>query len=334
VLELDEYACGPAQSRDNVVIYHHAVGWQQGVDLYTSTRNQRVLKFHNVTPATFYEGINAEYVSSCLHGELHTKEILKLPTSLFLADSGFNAEELCRLGVERDRIHVLPPFHSIDGLQDIQADLGIIREYQDDVRNIVFAGRIAPNKGHMDLLEVFAHYHHHLNPRSRLYMLGAIDPRLHAYTEKVRQTIWRLRLEGAAILTGKLSAAQLKAYYLIAHAFLCTSQHEGFCVPLVEAMAFKIPCVTWASTGVHSTLGPNSVGWAKLDPPVLAHSLHACVEDRPIREQVVRRQSIRYRVRFSPQAISTRFLRLLDSSFQLRPGTVCRAAEAGIPKAG
>jgi glycosyltransferase involved in cell wall biosynthesis len=315
VRDLSDYQDGPARSASDVLVYHHAVGWQPGLDLYRSTRNRRILKFHNVTPARFFEGIDAEYVNSCLHGDLHTKVLLAVPTDLFLADSPFNAEELAELGAPRDRIKVLPPFHDVQGLLDIQADLGIVRDYQDDVRNILFVGRVAPNKGHPDLLEVFSHYHHHLNPRSRLHVVGTIDPRLRSYTEEIRRTIWRLRLEGTAILTGSLTPPQLKAHYLTAHAFLCTSRHEGFCVPLAEAMAFKIPCVAWASTAVASTLGPNCLSWAEFDPMVLAESLHACVEDPQIREQVVRRQLVRYRGRFGFQAIAKQFYRALDSVF-------------------
>jgi glycosyltransferase involved in cell wall biosynthesis len=332
VSELSDYQAGPCRSGADVLIYHHAVGWQPGLDLYRCTSNRRILKFHNVTPAKFYEGINAEYVNSCLHGAIHTRELLRVPTDLFLADSPFNHRDLLELGADPELTQTMPPFHGVEDLLDTQADLSIVRDYQDDVRNIVFAGRVAPNKGHLDALEVFGHYHHHLNPRSRLYLLGEIDPRLESYTRQIRHSVWKLRLSGSVRLTGRVSAPGLKAYYLMAHAFLCTSRHEGFCVPLVEAMAFKIPCVAWGSTAVASTLGPNTLTWSELNPPLLAESLHACVEDREIRERIVLRQWVRYRQRFSPRALAARLLRVLKP-FAGRH-EYDRSAKVGVPQAG
>jgi glycosyltransferase involved in cell wall biosynthesis len=333
VCDVSQYKAGPARRPGETLIYHHAVGWHPGIDLCRTTLNRRIVKFHNVTPPKFYEGINTEYVGSCLHGALHTAELLRFPTALFLADSKFSALELVRLGADPKCVEVLPPFHATSTLVDTQADLEIVKDYQDDIRNILFVGRIAPNKGHIQLLEVFAYYRQHLNPRSRLHVVGAIDPRLRPYTEEVHRTIWRLGLAGSVKLTGMVSSAELKAYYLIAHAYLCTSQHEGFCVPLVEAMALKLPCIAWAVTGVASTLGPNSLSWPEMDVPLLAQSLHACIEDRSLREEIVRRQSVRYRRRFTQQGISKRFLCLLDMDWDgPPPECICKSAEGSKSK--
>jgi len=335
VHEISQYEAGPIRRPNDTLIYHHAVGWHPGVDLCRTTLNRRIVKFHNVTPPGFYEGINPEYVGSCLHGALHTAELLRLPTAFFLADSSFNASELVRLGADPKCVEVLPPFHAADDLLENQADLEIVKDYQDDMRNVLSVGRIAPNKGHVQLLEVFAYYRQHFNSRSRLHVVGAIDPRLRRYTEEVCRTIWRLGLAGTVKLTGMVSTAQLKAHYLIAHAYLCASHHEGFCVPLVEAMALKIPCVAWATAGVASTLGPNLLAWPDFDIPLLAQSLHVCIEDRFLRGEIVRRQSARYQRRFTHQAISERFLRLLE---MVRDGAppigICKHAASQPTMAG
>jgi glycosyltransferase involved in cell wall biosynthesis len=134
---------------------------------------------------------------------------------------------------------------------------------------------------------------------------------LAAYEKRVRSAIGQAGLHGFVYLTGRVTPPQLKAYYLIAHAFLCASHHEGFCVPLAEAMGFQIPCVAWARAAVASTLGPEALVWADLDPIVLAQSVHECLENSAVSNYLVERQQARYKRLFSPTAVKERFLRCL-----------------------
>jgi glycosyltransferase involved in cell wall biosynthesis len=305
------YVAEASARADDVLIYHHCVAWRRGVELYTRTRNRRVLKYHNVTPAGFYEGIHPDYVASCAEGAAQTKELAGIPAALYLGDSGYNVRELVRLGAERARAHTLPPFHRLNTLKRLQADEGVLEYAKDGLRNILFVGRVAPNKGHLSLLAVFAYYHRYLNPHSRVFIVGDLDPRLETYVRRVRDAIDRAGLRGFVFLTGKVSPTQLKAYYLVAHAFACASHHEGFCVPLVEAMGFKIPCVAWAKAAVPRTLGRTALVWNDLDPAVMAESLHSCLEHAEIGDHLVRRQYARYRRLFSQAAVRRRFLQIL-----------------------
>jgi glycosyltransferase involved in cell wall biosynthesis len=296
---------------EDILIYHHCIAWRRGVDLYARTRSRRVLKYHNVTPPTFYEGIHPDYVASCALGVAQTRELTQIPADLYLGDSEYNVEELIALGVPLARARVAPPFHQATALRHVPGDHGTLKYAEDGLHNILFVGRVAPNKGHLDLIAAFAHYHRYLNPRSRLFLVGDLDPRLEAYVSRVREAIDCAGLGQFVFLTGKVTSAQLKAYYLVAHAFLCASHHEGFCVPLVEAMAFKVPCVAVANTAIATTLGRAALTWEEFDAALLAESLHACQEDREVSDHVVDYQYSRYRRLYSPAAIGQRFLRCL-----------------------
>jgi glycosyltransferase involved in cell wall biosynthesis len=308
---LSVYEDGPTEIPDDVLIYHHAVGWRRGVHLYASTRNHRVLKYHNVTPARFFDGINAEYVNSCVEGAEQTRELVGIPTVVYLGDSNYNVRDLLALGIEPSRASVVPPFHQVEHLQGRAADPGVFRRWHDGTRNFLFVGRIVPNKGHFNLLEIFAHYHHYLDSRSRLLLVGALDPRLQPYTQRLFAAVERLNLRDRVIFTDKVRPDELKGYYLSAHAFLCASHHEGFCVPLVEAMAFRLPCVVRATTGLAATLPDEALAWEDFDPALMAESLHACLENEDLGDFLVERQYERYEQLFSPAALRRRLRQAL-----------------------
>lgn len=312
---LRRYRAGPSTHSEDVLIYHHCVSWHEGAELYAETRNRRVLKYHNITPAAYYEGLDAEYHALCTLGVEQTRELAAVPAALYLADSDFNAAELRSLGLEGAAVHGVPPFHDLEELAGAQADWGVLRLFEPEMRTLLFVGRLAPNKGQIELVRIFAHYHHYLRARSRLFLVGAADPRLQAYTTAVHRAIEEAGVQGAVILTGKVTRAQLKGFYLLAHAFICASAHEGFCVPLVEAMHFRIPCVAWARTAVTGTLGRQALLWDDRDPAPMAESLDAVIENPELGDYLVEQQTRRYERRFAPAAIERRFLCCLRPLF-------------------
>jgi glycosyltransferase involved in cell wall biosynthesis len=308
---VSRYRAGPHRRPDDVLIYHHGVGWDVGLEIYATTRNRRVLKYHNVTPARYFQEYNDHHFQSCAQGSEQTRAIACIPAEHWLGDSAYNLGELLKLAAGPGRVEVVPPFHDLAGLKGVDADVATLRRYRDGSRNLLFVGRVMPHKGHVDLIKTLAYYRRYLQPRSRLLIVGEIDPRLERYHSQLLDLIRREGLEGAVVFTGKLNRAQLKACYLAADAFLCVSQHEGFCVPLVEAMSFRLPCVASDTTAVAETLGPNAVVWKQCDHAVLAESLHQCLEDPELGDFIVEQQLARYERLFSLPAIARRFMKAL-----------------------
>ena len=132
-------------------------------------------------------------------------------------------------------------------------------------------------------MEVFAAYHHDYNSDSRLLIVGKEETRLKNYSGLLREMVRRFDLNRSVVFTGGVSDQALKAYYLASQAFMITSEHEGFCVPLVEAMAMRLPIVAYASTAIPGTVDTVGLVWDDRNPYLLAESIHSIVENKSIR---------------------------------------------------
>jgi glycosyltransferase involved in cell wall biosynthesis len=295
-----------------LLILHHAIGWPHAVPLIAETKCRRVVKYHNVTPARFYDSLDAKYAELCRQGRLQLREIIGHPCERYLADSPFNLADLLELGADPLRCAVVPPFNALTDLRQIEADSDVQRDYGDGRTNLLFVGRRAPNKGHRFLLDAFAVYHHHFEANSRLILIGRGEPKQERYTQSLRQQVWRLGLHGHVVLVDSVSDAELKAYYERASVFVVASEHEGFCVPVVEAMALHVPIIAYGTTAVPHTVGDAGLVWDEPNPFLLAQSIHAVVGDPQTRRQLTERGFRRYQNLFANQKIERDFLQAIQ----------------------
>lgn len=297
----------------DIFIYHYSVGWDIGLSLLQELKCRKIIKYHNVTPPEFYEGINAEYFSVCKIGREQLKSIVDARCDLYLSDSEYNAQELYSKGVCRTTGLVLPPFHHIERLQQIESDFTIIDKYQDGKTNILMVGRLAPNKGHLALIDAFNVYYTSYNRESRLLIVGQEDERLRSYTTLLYEKVQSLSLQEAVVFTGEVSDKALKAYYLVSNIFMITSEHEGFCVPLVESMAMKLPIVAYGSSAIPYTVGKTGLVWGQLDPYLLAGSVDYIVRNEFISASLGEMGWRRYKEIFANEQVETRFMEALKS---------------------
>jgi glycosyltransferase involved in cell wall biosynthesis len=299
------------QSGD-ILIYHYSVGWQKGLDLLRELNCRTVIKYHNVTPPEFFAGFSSFDEHLCVTGRRQLREIAGSDHDLYLADSPYNMHELVAEGASRDRSFVVPPFHYIDRLHSMKPDEAVLEKYADGKVNILMVGRVSPNKGHLALLEAFATYFYHYNSDSRLLIVGKGGEGLSPYSALLRKAVASLGLEKAVVFTGGVADEALKAYYMVAHAFMITSEHEGFCVPLVEAMAMKLPIIAFASTAIPGTVADAGLVWGERDPYLLAQSLDLIVRDKSVGEALRSKGRRRYERMFTNERIEAEFLRALD----------------------
>ena len=122
----------------------------------------------------------------------------------------------------------------------------------------------------------------------------------------------------SVVFAGAVTQAELCSYYRLASVYLCLSDHEGFCVPLLEAMHFGVPVVAYGSTGVPGTLGDAGLLIAEKDFPAIAELIHRVVHDPALRQAVVRGQTARLRV-FEPAVIGGELRRLLGELAPVEP---------------
>ena len=306
--ELPAFAGGPK----DLVIYHFSTAWPVALDLLQRCRGYRVVKYHNITPPDFFKAVSSEYHNGCEIGRQEVAKVANLGCELYLGDSAYNLSELEAAGSAGLKGGILAPFHRVEEIVRAEADTGLINSLTDGARNFLMVGRIAPNKGHLHLVEAFSAYVRAYSDPARLILVGKIDPRLHVYTDAIRQRIDELGLGDHVLWINGASEAQLKAAYLASHVFMLMSEHEGFCVPLIESMALGTPIVAHASSAVPETLGDAGIAWEESDPWLYAASAARLFSDDKLRGDLLDCGRRRYRESFAVEVLRERFISLLE----------------------
>jgi glycosyltransferase involved in cell wall biosynthesis len=296
------------KSSSDLLIYHYSRGWDFALDLLRDLKCRTAVKYHNVTPPELVVRFSKDYARMCLEGRNQLTLIANAGCDLYMSASAYNERELLEGGVPESKSFVVPPFHHIDRLNSIEPDRKILYAYMDGKTNILMVGRISPNKGHPALIEAFAAYHHDYNQNSRLLIVGKGETRLNTYSKLLHEMVRRLKLEDSVVFTGEVSDNELKAYYTVAHVFMITSEHEGFCVPLVEAMSMKVPIVAYGSSAIPGTVDGVGLVWNEKNPYLLAESVNKIVTGNGVGATLGRMGLRRYEQHFTNERIRTKFL--------------------------
>jgi glycosyltransferase involved in cell wall biosynthesis len=296
---------------DDLLIYHYSRGWDFGLGLLGRLKCRTAIKYHNVTPPAFFEKFNQDLVVMCGEGRAQLSAIASAGCDVYMSASAYNERELLHEGVPAGKSFVVPPFHHIDRLSDLEPDREVLKYSRDDQTNVLMVGRVSPNKGHPLLIEAFAAYNRDYNPRSRLFIVGKGETRLNAYNQLLRGLVKHFELQESVVFAGEVSDSELKAYYLAADVFMITSEHEGFCVPLVEAMSMGVPIVAYGSSAIPGTVGGVGLVWAERDPYLLAESVNSIVGSSAVGEALGKMGLRRYEQHFTNRKIRTQFLEAL-----------------------
>jgi len=267
-------------SPDTVCLFHFSIGSAAGRMVFHAP-DRLVAIYHNITPAEFFLGFQPHLAGLCYHGRRELAAFAPR-TALALGDSEFNRRELQAAGYRRT--DVLPIVLDLDRYS--QPASPVVRSlYSDGRKNLLFVGRIIPNKKIEDLLRVFAIYQRYLEPRSRLLLVGE-SRGFERYQRRLRERAAALRLDNV-VFAGHVDDDDLRAYYSVADVFLCLSEHEGFCVPLVEAMNFGVPVVAFDAGAVAEALRGGGVLLKEKRPEVVAELVHRVLTDAALRSAVM-----------------------------------------------
>jgi len=295
-------------TRGDVTIFHFALPSPM-TEAFASVPGARVVQYHNITPAHFF----ADYSPPLFRlAALGRRELQSLAgrVDLALGDSEFNRQELEALGFSNTG--VLPIAVNTERITGAPRRPALEKILGDGLMNILFVGRIVPNKkieDHIRLAEVYKRY---VDSFYRFIFVGRYDG-VPAYYAQVRALVSELKmLPDRFWFTGPVPDADLAAFYRWADAYVSLSEHEGFCVPLVEAMAADVPVLAYAAGAVPETLGGAGLLFAPKDLEVAAEMLGMLVYDRPLRAQVIAGQRRRL-ADFAPQRIEARLREVLSS---------------------
>lgn len=270
--------------KDDIIIYHKSTGTDLSFKL-ENYKCRKIMIYHNITPPEFFRPYNAKSASLTEYG-LEGVKHLKNKIDYCLTDSSFNKSNLIEMGYKCpiDIRPILIPFDDYKKTPDEK----IIRKYsQDGFVNIIFVGRIAPNKKQENVIKAFYQYKK-INPKSRLILIGSYTG-MENYYERLKNYTKALNLEDV-IFTGHIKFEEILAYYHIADVFLCMSEHEGFCVPLVESMFFDVPVIAYNTSAISDTLGGSGILTDDNDPVFISKLIERLVNNKNLRESVIKNQ--------------------------------------------
>ena len=266
--------------KNNISIFHTAIA-SPLTRYFQTVPDRKILIHHNVTPARFLAGWDRETGYLAFRARRELADAAEAVDAA-VADSAFNARELEELGYRSPT--VIPLIFNRERLEG-PADEKTVKHCRDGKTNVVFVGRISPNKKIEDVIRVFAGFQKNFRGDSRLILAGN-DRQFPAYTRALKKMISDLNLKNIR-LTGKVPLEELRAYYRTADAFICMSGHEGFGVPLLEAMFFRVPIVARALTAVPETLGEAGIMVKKPEPVKTAALIDRITTDPELRKKII-----------------------------------------------
>jgi glycosyltransferase involved in cell wall biosynthesis len=276
--------CGP----DDIVFLHLSIGSRANA-VFPTLPGRKVILYHNITPPEYFRFIQPSTAADLARGR-EQAAALAGEAEVNLADSAYNAGELAGWGYPAPA--VLPLVLDFGKLES-GVDRATRRRFEDGKTNVLFVGRCAPNKRLEDLVAAFACYQKCVDAESRLILAGS-----YAGTERYQRLLLSLvrdlKLEHV-VFTGAIPQTQLNACYRSAHVFLCMSEHEGFCIPLVEALVHRVPVLAYASSAVPETLGGAGILFRHKAFEAIAELMGRLAREDSLRRAVLAGQDRRLR---------------------------------------
>jgi glycosyltransferase involved in cell wall biosynthesis len=296
----DDYGRAVPAAPDDLLLYHLAIGSEVATFLAARSEPMAVW-YHNVTPSRYFAAWEPALVPGVEWGRAQLRELAPRCRGA-LADSHFNARELVDLGYETAAVvpilldlaalHVEPDAATQARLDAAKAHGGVAA---------VFVGRVVPNKAQHELVKVAAVYRAMYEEPLRVRLVGAAS--CVAYSDAVQTFADQAGVGSDVELTGGVTTAELAAHYRGADVFVSASEHEGFCVPLLEAMSFGVPIVAYSAGAVPETLGDAGILLGTRAPAAFAAAVHRVVHDPAVRADLRDRGAVRLDD-FAPETVA------------------------------
>ncbi|HUL73489.1 MAG TPA: glycosyltransferase family 4 protein [Vicinamibacterales bacterium] len=272
-------AIGP----DDLLIHHFSLGSRASRTAYALPARM-ALVYHNITPPEYFLGVHDQLVRQCYHGR---RELLayRQRVDLALGDSEFNRQELEAAGFAPTAVlPVVPDFSHLE----VTPDSRVAAAFDDERTNVLFVGRLVPNKRPDNLIRYFHAYKTLYDPHARLIIAGSYGG-FETYLAQLHHLAARLGVSDVHLL-GQVTNEEITALYDVADLFLCASEHEGFCVPIIESFFKRVPVLAFAATAVPATMDGGGVLYDTRDPRHVASLMHALISDGDLEDRVLAAQ--------------------------------------------
>jgi glycosyltransferase involved in cell wall biosynthesis len=275
------------ENHQNILFYHFSLAGDDITEFVKSTPAKKALIYHNITPPLFFQDFDINLMKHCRNG---LNELKSLPQSFFMGigDSEYNRLNLEAVGF--NKTDVLPIF--IDW-NKFPRNCGKSKQKSGTSKEfiVLFVGRLSPNKKIEDIIKIFYYFNKSINSESKLVLCG--DNQIPRYSMFLKNLVNSLKLQDSVIFTGSVTDEQIHNYYGLADIFLCMSEHEGFCVPLLEAMYYDLPIIAYNSTAIPYTLNNSGILVNKKDYQAIAELICIIIEDNQLKERILTKQRLR-----------------------------------------
>lgn len=290
----------------NILLYHFAIAGLDVTDKVIRLRDTKALIYHNITPPEYFLGYDVNMGYMCSKGRDELRAISG-NFQLGIGDSEYNRLELEKFGFKNTE--VLPIILNFIKYKDYDAEL-VNELLQDGNEKFLFVGRLAPNKRQEDIIKVFYHYVRYINDGAQLYLVG--NKQISKYVLRLEDQIKDLGLSKKVILTGLIDNKKLAAYYKVSDIFISMSEHEGFCIPLLEAMSFGIPVIAYASAGIPYTVGDAGILLHKKNYIEIAELINIIMNDKVLSDKLAKKQYQRLK-NFDKESIRLKIIELINN---------------------
>lgn len=306
------------EDRNNIILYHHANYWPQGEEIIRLAKSDVVMRYNSVTPPDFYRQYSALLADTCAKGREQTQRLVASGIfSGFVVSSGYTADELEELGAPHEKITVLAPFHAIEQFKALSINSRLLRTLSGDKVNVLFVGRVAPNKGIEHLIETVRTYIDFYGRNINLHIIGGVDQHLVNYYRRLTGLVRQYQLSDVIHFAQRVSLEDLHTYYSASDVLLLMSEHEGFCVPILEAQFHGLPVIALDRCAVKGTLGPNQLLFAEADYAMFACAIHTVLKNREIRMYLSEEGLQNYR-KYDKKALSNQLIDIISRAAQRR----------------
>ncbi len=271
---------GDRSPAGRVLLYQLSIG--SGVaDIFRGRSERKFVNYHNITPADLLEAWVPAVGEEVRWGRAQLRDLAPV-TEFAIADSMFNERELQAAGYRSTTtVPLLIDLDGFAGSPDPALSARLADQKAAGGADLLFVGKVSPHKGQHDLVKALAAYRRLYDPKARLHLIGGAIS--NEYRMAVERFAEELDLVDAVEIAGSVTHEELISYYASSDAFVCLSNHEGFCVPLLEAMYHQLPIVAYTNTAVPETVQGAGLILPNKEPARVAAAIDRVVRDPQLR---------------------------------------------------
>lgn len=293
--------------KDDVILYHLATGCSLNRAVLQFQYKKLIVNYHNITPAKYFQIYDPISALRMRQAYSDVRELARYCDAVIGA-SDYNLDIFRQLGCDKPMVSIPICIPYDDYSRSPKAET-IERYGGDGFANLLFVGRVAPNKRHEKIIEDYIHYRT-LNKDSRLFLVGSSSGN-EIYFQRLQDFVDLNNVQNV-VFTGSVSFPEILAYYQLADVFICESDHEGFCVPLAESMCFGLPIIARNTSAIAETLDGHGILLENETPEEVATVIDRVINS-PVDKAALRHKYESRLKAFDSEVVGAQFLAFLSS---------------------